>query len=286
MKAIKYRERIKTIGVDIGGTKIAAGLVEGDEILISETLPTPTLGTVEEVVQVVIDAIQKVMNDDVKGIGIGAPGLIDTQKGIVHDVQNIPSFKSVPLTSIIEKTFELPVFLNNDANCFALGAKSFDLGKKFNNLVGLTLGTGLGGGLVINGHLYEGKGCGAGEFGYIPYRDGILEQYCSGQFFQRQYNITGKDANDLAVQGDENAIQMFNRFGYHIGEAIKIAAHLFAPDAVILGGSVSRNYRFFEKSMWKSIRLFPYGHVVDNLVVMPAINPDIAVIGAASLVLE
>ena len=275
---------MKTIGVDVGGTKITAGLVKDGEILVSNTFPTPSFGTLEEVVQTILAAIQKVLNKEVAGIGIGVPGLIDTKKGIVHDVQNISSFKSVPLTSMVENTFGLPVFLNNDANCFALGTKNFGLGKKFNNLVGLTLGTGLGGGLVINGRLHEGVGCGAGEFGYLPYQDGILEHYCSGQFFQRQYNITGKDANDLAVKGDERALQMFHRFGYHLGEAIKIIAHVFAPEAVMLGGSVSKNFRFFEKNMWKSIRLFPYGHVVDNLKVIPALNPEIAVVGAASLV--
>ncbi len=282
------REKIITqsIGVDVGGTKITAGLVENGKIINSITLSTPANGNQQDVVNVIITAINKVIVNNIKGIGIGVPGLIDTKNGIVHDVSNIPSFKTVFLKKILENTFKIPVFINNDANCFALGTSTFGVGKRYNNLVGLTLGTGLGGGIVINGRLYEGVGCGAGEFGYLPYRDGILEHYCSGQFFQRQYNITGKNAATLAMNGDDRAIQMFNRFGYHIGEAIKIVIHVFAPEAVMLGGSVSLNYELFQKSMWNSISFFPYSNVAGNMVVIPAVNPDIAILGAASLVLE
>jgi len=276
----------KAVGIDVGGTKITAGLVEKGRILKSATLSTPVNGVKNAVVETIIAAIRQVMVDSVAGIGIGIPGLVNTKKGLVHDVGNIPSFANVPLKQILEKELGKTVFINNDANCFALGAKNFDNAKQFNNLVGLTLGTGLGGGIIINGHLYEGTGCGAGEFGYLPYYDSILEHFCSGQFFTRQYHISGKDAALLALEGNDQAIHMYNRFGYHLGNAIKMIAHIFAPEAVMLGGSISKNFKLFEKSMWGSIDLFPYGHVVDNLVVEPATNPEIAVVGAALLISE
>ncbi len=281
--AIKQNEE-KTIGVDIGGTKISAGLVENGNILSSVTFPTPVNGKREDVIDLVVMAINMVINEDVAGIGVGIPGLVNTSTGTVYDVQNIPSFTNVPLKEILEKKLGKAVFLNNDANCFALGASNFGNGKFYNNMVGLTLGTGLGGGVVLHGHLYEGTGCGAGEFGYLPYRDGILEHYCSGQFFQRQYDITGKEAYALALESDEKALRMFNHFGYHLGEAIKMIAHVFAPEAVILGGSISRDFDFFQQSMWRGIRQFPYKHVIDNLTVLPAVNPEIAIVGAAYLV--
>jgi glucokinase len=275
---------MKSIGIDIGGTKIKAGLVSGDHLISSTTVKTPQQGSLEEVITAIKSAVSEVMQPSVEGIGAGVPGLVDTRQGMVHDVMNIPSFKKVPLKSILEAEFSLPAEVNNDANCFALGAKNFGVGKNFENLVGLTLGTGLGGGIVINGQLYEGTGCGAGEFGYLPYRDGILEHYCSGQFFKRQYDISGEKAYENALKGDEFALQMFHRFGYHLGEAVKMIAHVFAPQAIILGGSVSETFPLFKNSMWSSIHLFPYKHVVDNLLVEPVSNPDIAVIGAASLV--
>ena len=280
------KQLYKTVGVDVGGTKIIAGLVENGKILKSKTLPTPVYAEKDDIVKAIVDAIRLVLDDDCTGIGIGVPGLINTKEGIVHNVGNIPDFSNVPLKQILEKELGKTVFVNNNANCFALGAKNFDNAKQFNNLVGLTLGTGLGGGIIIKGHLYEGVGCGAGEFGYLPYYDGILEHYCSGQFFKRQFHISGKDAATLALSGDESALHMFNRFGFHLGDAIKIVAHFFAPEAIMLGGSISKNFKLFEKSMWSSIHLFPYSHVVDNLVVKPASNPEIAVVGAASLVSE
>ncbi len=276
-----------SVGIDIGGTKITAGVVVGNKLIKKHTLPTPSAGKKEEIIEIVAKVCREMAEgQEVSGVGIGVPGLVDVKKGVVHDVANIPSFKNVPLKELIEKECGKPVFVNNDANCFTLGAKNYDVGRKFNNIVGLTLGTGLGGGVVINGHLYEGLGCGAGEFGYLPYRDGILEHYCSGQFFQRKYDITGKEAYLMAKAGEEEAFRMFDLFGLHVGEAVKLVAHVLAPEAIILGGSLSRSFDYFKESMWVSVRQFPYKNVVDDLVIVPVVNPDVAVIGAASLVFD
>lgn len=274
----------KIIGVDIGGTKISAGLVQHGKILNSIKIETPPNGNMEDVINSIITAVNFVTVDDVKSIGVGIPGLVNTDKGIVYDVHNIPSFVDVPLKGILEKRLNKTVFVNNDANCFTLGTKNYGNGKKYSNIIGLTLGTGLGGGIVINNCLYEGVGCGAGEFGFIPYKDGNLENYCSGQFFKKEYGISGEDANILAGKGDLQAIEMYKQFGNHLGEAIKIIAYAFAPEAVMLGGAISRNFSLFEKSMWNTLRRFPYKHVIDDLHIMPALNPDIAIVGAAYLI--
>lgn len=272
------------VGVDIGGTKISAGLVKNKKVLIRETTLTPNTDNPKEVIEAIFSVIKKVANKEIAGIGIGVPGLVDIKAGIAYDIQNIPALNGVSLKKIMSRYWGKPVSVNNDANCFALGAKNYMNGKNFQNLIGLSLGTGLGGGVVINGQLYEGVGCGAGEFGFLPYGEGIMEHYCSGKFFLRQHNITGKKAASLALQGDKDALQMFNRFGYHLGKAIKIITHVFAPEAVILGGSISKSFRLFEQSMWSEIRNFPYNHVIDKLEVLPVINPDIAIIGTALLI--
>ena len=276
-----------SVGVDIGGTKITAGLVADNKITATKTLPTPAGENQQTVINAIIKACKEVLDvQSVSGIGVGVPGLVDTAEGIVYDASNIPSFKSVELKKILEQTFGKPVYVNNDANCFALGAKNIDEGKNYKNIVGLTLGTGLGGGIIINNHLYEGVGGGAGEFGYLPYRDGILEHYCSGQFFKRKYDVTGEEAFALAQKGDSKAFRMFDVFGFHVGEAIKIAAHLLAPEAIMLGGSIAKSFDYFKESMWMSVRRFPYKNVIDNLEIIPVHNPGIAVIGAASLVFD
>ncbi len=241
--------KIKT-GIDIGGTKISAGLIEGGNILTKETIPTPVTENREEIIESIHSIIKKLKGNDLAGIGIGIPGLVNTKAGIVYDIQNIPALTGVSLKETIEGQWNLPVYVNNDANCFALGAINSGYGKKFRNLIGLTLGTGLDGGIVINGKLYQGVGCGTGEFGSLPYREGILENYCSGQFFQNQYKITGEKAAILARQGNKKAQQMFQRFRYYLGRAIKIAVHILAPEAVILGGSLSRSFQLFKQSVW------------------------------------
>src|SRR5690606_24955530 len=111
------------------------------------------------------------------------PSVVDVDKGIVYDVQNIPSWKEVPLKAIMEERYGVPVQVNNDANCFALGEKYFGQGRDSKAFIGLTLGTGLGAGIILNDKLYAGPNCGAGEFGMVPYLDYHYEYYASGQFF-------------------------------------------------------------------------------------------------------
>lgn len=272
------------IGIDIGGTKISAGVVKDGNILAKETIPTPITKKQEVIIESIHSIIKKLNRKGLAGIGIGVPGLVNTKAGMVYDIQNIPALSGVALKKIIEGQWNLPVYINNDANCFALGAINSGYGKKFRNLIGLTLGTGLGGGIVINGKLHQGVGCGAGEFGSLPYREGILENYCSGQFFQNYYRISGEKAATLAMEGNKKARQMFQYFGHHLGKTIKIAIHILAPEAVILGGSLSRSFQLFEQSMWEEIHDFPYGHVINNIEIFPVRSQDIALVGAASLV--
>jgi len=274
-----------SIGVDIGGTKISAGLVDDGIVKKNSIIPTPATSLEAAVMMAVILAVRDVWSDEAIGIGVGVPGLVDIENGIVYDVHNIPSFKNVRMKEQLETVFSIPVHVSNDANCFVAGVKHFGEGKPFKNLVGLTLGTGLGGGLIINGKLYEGVGSGAGEFGYVPFRDGILEHYCSGQYFDRFYQMDGQRLFEKARSGDQNALRIYGEYGKNLGEAIKIVANVFAPEAVILGGSISKSFLYFEKSMWETIFNFPYANVVEKLVVLPAKNPNIAVVGAAALVL-
>ena len=279
-----FRNGLPVIGVDIGGTKISAGWVEDHKLVKSHTLPTPVGKGEKEVLHTLAKAIAGLGLKEFSGIGIGIPGLVDTDKGMVYDLQNLPDLAGTALKDEVESIFSCPVEINNDANCFVLGVKSREEGRPFNHIVGLTLGTGLGGGLILNGELYEGIGTGAGEIGFMPYKESILEHYCSGQFFYRQYGLSGKEAKTRAVNGDKKAREMYAAFGRHLGEAIKMVAHIFAPEAVVLGGSISSSFWLFEKSMWESIRSFPYAHVVDRIQVMPATSPGLAMVGAASLI--
>jgi glucokinase len=283
MQKNKLSEKSPTIGIDVGGTKISAGWVENNRLVKSHTQPTPARENKEVLLAAIADAVRALHVDRFDGIGIGIPGLVDTHSGVVYDVQNIPSLSGAPLKADMEKIFRTRVEINNDANCFVLGVKN-DERLPFENIVGLTLGTGLGGGLILNGQLYEGVGTGAGEFGFLPYKESTLEDYCSGRFFQREYGIPGKEAALRSQNNDPEARQMFVEFGKHLGRAIRMIAHALAPEAVALGGSVSQSFPLFEKSMRDEIHRFPYGHVVEQLKVVPALSRDIALVGAASLI--
>ena len=242
------------IGIDLGGTKVGLGRVAGRRIVRHVTAAVSAQASEAQVIEEVISAVEKVYDPAVAGIGVGVPSVVDVERGIVYDVQNIPSWKEVPLKEILEKRFDRPVYINNDANCFAVGEKHFGRGGKFRHLVGLIVGTGLGAGIILNDRLYSGPNCGAGEFGMIPYEDSILEHYCSGQYFVRAHGTRGEDFFERASKGEPDALKVFGQFGAYVGDALMIIMLAVDPEAIILGGSVSRAFPLFEKARYLSIR--------------------------------
>ncbi|OGD22885.1 MAG: sugar kinase [Candidatus Aminicenantes bacterium RBG_16_63_16] len=274
------------IGVDLGGTKVNAGRVENGRVAAQASAPVDSRGSEQEILDSVAQTIARVFTPDVAGIGVGVPSVVDIDRGIVYDVQNIPSWKEVPLGRVLAVRFERPVYINNDANCFAAGEKHFGKGKPFRHFAGVTLGTGLGAGLIIDGRLYSGVNCGAGEFGMIPYGDSILEHYASGQYFERRYGIRGEEAQARAERGDPEAVEIFRRFGAHVGDAVTIIMLAVDPQAVILGGSVSRAFHLFEAATREKLAAFPYHKSVERIVIETSSEPQIAILGAAALYLD
>ena len=274
----------KLIGIDLGGTKVQAGLIQGNKILGKKyrLIPADTQNP-DEIINIISGIIAELFDNDVLGIGIGVPSLVDREKGIIYNVQNIPSWKNVPLADIFRKRFQVPVYLDNDANCFALGEYRFGAGKNCNNFVGLALGTGMGAGIINNGHLLKDANCGSGEFGSIPYKDSIYEDYCSGKFFKKFYFLNGEDIFKKAQNGNEYAIKAFKEFGEHLGNAIKTIMFAVDPNKIIIGGSVSHSKDFFEEQMWDTIKTFPYPESVEKLEIIFTETPNIAIFGAASL---
>ncbi len=274
------------IGVDLGGTSVSSGLIKNNKIEKSFSLNISAGQSEQDVLNELIQAIEEVYNGNVAGIGIGVPSLVDIEKGIVYSVQNIPSWQEVHLKEILENHFGIPVYINNDANCFAVGVKYFGIGKKFKNIVGLTIGTGMGSGVIIDEELYSGINCGTGEFGMIPYLDHTYEYYCSGQFFKKEFEISGSDLYYMAIRGDKSAISMFEIFGSHLGKAINTILYTVDPEIVILGGSVSKAYKFFKTPMQQEIDTFGFQHILKRFTVKVNQIPNITVLGAAALYLD
>ncbi len=246
-------------------------------------MPINPNGSDEEVLDQLCGLIDRTKLEDVDGVGIGVPSVVDIEEGIVYDVQNIPSWREVPLKSILEERYSVPVLVNNDANCFALGEKHFGKGVGYQSAIGLIVGTGFAGGIIVDGRLYPGMNCGAGEFGMIPYLESIYEYYCSGQFFTRHVAQTGAEVFRRAVEGDREAVRIFAEFGHHLGHGIKTILYAYDPEIIVLGGSVRKAFRFFKEAMWESIRSFAFSNSIRSLKIEVSELEHVAILGAAAL---
>jgi len=271
------------IGIDLGGTHVRAGIVSGGKLENIVSVRIPSSGSVEQVLNIIYDLITPFANENIKAIGIGVPSVVDIENGIVYDVQNIPSWKKVELKKLMEEKFHLPVSVNNDANCFALGEKYFGKGKDFHSMIGLTIGTGLGAGIIINDKLYAGVNCGAGEFGCVEYLDQFVEYYASGQFFENCYQTNGEVVYKKALDGDPLSIMIFEELGTHLGNAIKMILYTYCPELIVLGGSISKSYSFFEKKMWERIHTYIYSNTLNQFHLEISELENSGILGAASL---
>jgi glucokinase len=273
----------KVIGLDLGASNIRGGLIHGNRISQIHSRRIQSAGTVEEVLEDIYAIIDLLIEKEVSAIGIGVPSVVDVEQGIVYDVQYIPSWKEVHLKSILEDRYRIPVFVNNDANCFVLGEYYFGKGAGVENFIGLAIGTGLGAGVIINHRLYAGPNCGAGEFGMVDYLDHCFEFYCSGQYFQNVYNVDGQVVFDKAKAGDLQAQQWYAEMGMHLGNAIKMIMYTYDTSLIIFGGSVRHAYPFFSRTMWERINSFAYSKSLAKFRIELSELENSGILGAAGL---
>ncbi|MEV0265972.1 ROK family glucokinase [Streptomyces sp. NPDC050617] len=260
-----------TIGVDIGGTKIAAGVVD-EEGSILATCKVPTPETPEGVIDAIAEAVRTVSAGyDIEAVGIGAAGYVDDKRATVLFAPNI-NWRHEALKDKVEQRISLPVVVENDANAAAWGEYKFGAGKGHEDVICITLGTGLGGGVIIGNKLRRGRFGVAGEFGHIRVvPDGLLcgcgsqgcwEQYASGRALVRYAHqranatpenaeillslgdgtvdgIQGKHISAAARRGDPVAVDSFRELARWAGAGLADLASLFDPSAFIVGGGVS-----------------------------------------------
>ena len=273
------------IGVDLGGTKIRAGINSDGIISDHRFTLLHSKDSLDSTLSQLKTFIAQLIKPGILGIGIGVPSIVDVDKRIVYNVVNIPSWERVELKDILEKEFKLPVFVNNDVNCFVLGEQRYGQAKNYSSLVGLTIGTGLGSGIITNGKLYSGANCGAGEIGYLPYLKHNLEHYCSGIFFELEKNTTAIKVFNDASAGDDSALAIWREFGVHMGNAVKCVMYAYDPEAIIIGGSVANAYKFFQDSMKKEMQDFLFPGSLKKLKIILSDNKDIQLLGASALVI-
>ncbi|MGN6532114.1 MAG: ROK family protein [Ginsengibacter sp.] len=271
------------IGIDLGGTNIRAALVNNINIKNIHSKRINAQGSSEQVLEELFSLIDLLFSKEVKAIGIGVPGLVNQEEKMVYDVVYIPSWKIIPLQKLVEERYDVPVHVNNDSNCFALGEYYFGKGKGLRSMAGLTIGTGLGCGLIINKQLYEGRNGGAGEFGMISYLDRTIEYYASGQFFENVYKISGETVFKKAGEGNKEALKMYEEMGIHLGNAIQTILYAIDVELIVLGGSVSNAFTFFAKNMWNQVKKFGFQKAVLNLRIEVSELENAGVLGAAAL---
>ena len=273
----------KVIGIDLGATNIRGAVVSDSELSTIASQRIHSDGSVEDVLKDIHEVIDTLNTPDIAAIGIGVPSVVDVKEGIVYDVQYIPSWKEVPLKAHLEAKYKKPVFVNNDANCFVLGEYYFGKGRGAESLIGLTIGTGLGGGVIINNKLFPGRNCGAGEFGLLPYKDSILEYYCSGSFFKNLYGVDGVHIYEAAKRGEPHAKELYLELGVHIGQAIKAVLYTYDPELIVLGGSVTQAYDWFSTTMWREIKTLAYGKTAERIRIEVSELKNSGILGAAAL---
>lgn len=274
------------VGVDLGGTHVRAGRIRDGKVESSVTRPISGAAGARVVLGEVFSAIDAVLDGGISGIGFCVPSMVDVDTGVVYSVANIPSWREVPLKDELERRYGVRSFINNDANAFAVGELHFGLGRGYRNLVGIVIGTGLGAGVVIDGRLYSGTNCGAGEIGNIAYRGSTLESWCSGTFLQRFGGMDGESVHDRARAGDERALELLAAVGTALGDAILIVLYAYDPEIVILGGSVSRAYPLFEPAMRERLQSHAFPHALRRLRIACSETNDVALLGAAAIYLD
>jgi len=280
------------IGVDMGGTNIRAAVIAQNGRIISR-LKTKTGKEVKGIIRNTINIIEELSSKKISAIGLGVPGIIDKKNGIVKHSPNLP-FKNLDIKKIIQKKFRMPVFIDNDANCFTVGESLYGAGKGKSYVVGITLGTGVGSGIVIEGKPYYGKG-NASEAGHsiIDFNGpkskcghaGCIESYVSARSILRQakaLNIKNpKGLFDLAEKKNKKAIKLWQEIGFYLGVGITNIADILDPDIVIVGGNISNAWEFFNKTMKDIVKKRAFIQGVK--IVKSKLGDNAGVLGAAAL---
>jgi glucokinase len=289
------------IGVDLGGTKIMTGAIDFKGTVLQSPIKTPTIGsdTSDAILNRIITAIEKTMSSlnmttgDIAGIGIGSTGPLDIDAGLILECPQLPNMHFFPLRKTIQDYFGIPVIINNDANCLIYGETVFGAAADKRNVVGFTLGTGIGCAVIIDKKLLNGSTGTAAEIWISPYRSGIIEDFVSGSGVSKIYkSISGRDKTslevyNLAMQGEKLALQTWSKFGQHLAVPIAWAVNLIDPEMVLLGGSISAAYPFFKSSLEEHLRKWICPVPAERTKVIPAkLGDNAGFIGAACLVIE
>ncbi len=306
------------IGVDIGGTNIRAGIVDSEGRIISKAKgPTDIEGKGKGSIKPLLNVIKELMGSEkkIRGIGIGAPGAIDIKSGTITFSPNLKLWEGISITDEVSRRFKIPVVVDNDANAYAYGEWWKGAAQGCRTVVAITLGTGVGGGIIIDGDIYYGEDGIAGEIGHMTVNPaglkcncgntGCLEVYssatgiaqraieaiesknetvlrecCNGNY----YKITAENVYEAAMGGDSLSREILREAGMYLGIGIANIINLLNPEAVIVGGGAASAWDLFIDTMKKEISKRAFNLLARRTKVLKAtLGDDAGVIGACGI---
>jgi len=304
------------IGVDVGGTKIAAGVVDSDgKIVLKNSIATKRGGSAEEITKDIAALCDGLIKESggAEAIGIGSPGTVDPVNCVIMFANNI-NFENFHIRDEMKKYTDLPVHADNDANCAAYGEYMAGAAKGYDHSITITLGTGIGGGVIINGKIFAGSHYGGTELGHHVIRvdgekctcgrKGCWEAYASATALIRDARrlaekdrgsaisrLTGGDLNmitaktpfDAADEGDKDAAALIDRYLRYVAEGIANMNNIFQPEIFVIGGGVCYQGERIRKPISDCVNSLVYGVDGNVKIVTAALGNDAGIVGAAML---
>jgi glucokinase-like ROK family protein len=300
----KYKQ---ILSIDLGGSKLMAGIIDyRGSVLVQKKVYLKLKATEEYLVENIFMMIEELLNqiEDIyiESVAVAAPGVTDSENGVLVYAP-YSGIRNFEIGKILSERFQVPVFVENDANACAYGEMIFGACKEVRNFLWITVSNGVGGAIVINGKVYEGIFKGAGEIGHINVVEdgyicgcgnkGCLEAYSSGPAIVRRYlekvsnfngQLTAKTIAEAAKKGEKIAQEIYRETGYFLGKAISYAVNLLNLEKVILGGGISMDLELFLPEIHRVINKMVFKDVNKNLAVeKTALLYNAALIGAAAI---
>ncbi len=310
-----------SVGIDIGGMSIKVGLVDGNGKIIAQSR-FKTEKTPDEMIACMAEHITNLIEEnslnakDLIGIGIGCPGSVNGDTGMVEILPNLDGWIKIPIVDKLKKYFDVPVKISNDANVAALAEVLYGVAKDYDNAIMFTLGTGVGGGIILDKKLVEGGHSLGAELGHITLvlegeectcgRRGCIERYVSATALIEQTKLAmqndknstmwdfiggdinkvdGRTAFESAKNGDLTAEKVCGKYIYYLGESILNMLNIFRPDVFILGGGISAQGKYLTDKLQDYCEKFEYGYKMSprTEIVTATLGNDAGIIGAAAL---
>jgi fructokinase len=284
------------LGIDIGGTKLEAALIAADGLVMArKRIPTEAHFGCEHIIKRVGELAKELLGETSNyTVGVGSPGSISPRTGLLRN-SNTVCLNDQPLKDLIEKELNHPIVIENDANCFALAESILGAGQNYKNVFGLILGTGCGGGVILNGKRLLGANLIAGEWGHHSIdingkecwcgNKGCLENYISGSGMEKQYEEqTGEklSAKEIFFSQTKIAIEIKKKFYDSYGRGIANICNILDPDIIVVGGGLSNEATLYSLGL-DSVRKYIFSDQLKTKIVRNSLGDSAGVLGAAML---